>query len=166
MSQGEDYSLFSEASPASAVYSHLRLQLPESQDPPLADDPHWPEGLPADEDSDTLLPMNTSFLIPRQSTSNRPRLDGMEGLQVNTMFCWTAEQSTLAVWRRNVLEIQRDWMSSFNDLASLAQARFQDPALSWWPYHLLAVDLMAHAADKLIDRLHSECYCQDGVLDQ
>lgn len=158
--KSEDDYLFAEAPPASAVYSHLRLQLPDSLDLPLAEDPSWPEGTPIDEESDVSLPLNTSFLIPRVSTLPQsqaaPLPSVMEALQVNTLSSWTSELSTLGVWRRSILDIQRDWMSSFNDLASLAQARFQEPSMPWWPYHLLAVNMMAQAADELIDNSRTD----------
>lgn len=170
LSKSEDDYLFAEAPPASAVYSHLRLQLPDSLELPLEEDPNWPEGTPVDEESDVSLPLNTSFLISRVSASPQsqaaPISTVMEALQVNTLFSWTSELSTLGVWRRSILDIQRDWMSSFNDLATFAQARFQEPSLPWWPYHLLAVNMMAQAADELIDSLRigsRESTSHDGV---
>lgn len=168
--RGEDYRLFSEASPASAVYSHLRLQLPESREAPLAEDTRWPESTQLDdEDSEVLLPLATAFLVPRTapfaeartsaSTSFNPL--SSEALQVNTLLSWTSELSTLSVWRRSVFDVQRDWMSNFSDLASLAHARFQDSSLRWWPYHLLVIDMMVRASASLISSICLECREQE-----
>ncbi|KAF8306250.1 hypothetical protein DL93DRAFT_2232656 [Clavulina sp. PMI_390] len=158
-SKGGGQLVITEPPPASAVYSHLRLALPDPRALPSREDAQWPDGDPPDQDAAVCLPLTTAFLIPRPpgSPTQPPgsQLPLVEALQVNTMFVWTSRTSTLNIWGRSILEVQRDWMSNFNDLASLAHARFQNPSLPWWPYHVLAVDMMAKAADRIISRIQS-----------
>ena len=151
---GEEHYLFSEASPAYAVLSNLRLRLPATEGGILVERDGWPHGMePEDIDSETTLPLHTSFFMYRMSaTSGTPPSSSdtdWGALQVNTLLSWTSEFSTSNTWRRPMLDIQRDWMSSFNDLAALAREQLRDSSQHWWPYHLLAIKIMSLAAHLL-----------------
>jgi len=67
------------------------------------------------------------------------------------MFIYTAESSTLSVWRRNALDLQRDWMTSFHELACIGRSKLGASECDahakrrWWPWHLLAAEIMAGA---------------------
>jgi hypothetical protein len=144
----EGFRLFAGASPAYAVYSHLRLKLSAVGDAALVERHDWPEGAESeDADSETMLPLQTSFFIYRISGTGSGHGDTDWGaLQLNTLLSWTSEFSSSNVWRRTALDIQREWMSSFNDLAALARERLRDSSGRWWPYHLLAVEIMSSAS--------------------
>lgn len=147
----EEFHLFAEAPPAYAIYSHLRLQLSAMGDAVLVERYDWLDGPEIeDADSETMLPLQTSFFIYRISATSGapPGTDNTDwgALQLNTLLSWTSESSTSNVWRRTTLDIQRDLMSSFNDLAALAREQLCDSSRRWWPYHLLAIEIMSSAS--------------------
>lgn len=150
----EDVHLFAGASPAYAIYSHLRLQLPAMGDAVLVERHNWPEGTDSeDTDSATIMPVHTSFFVYRISGTGTapPGLGDTDwgALQLNTLLSWTSDLPSNNVWRRTTLDIQREWMSSCNDLAALARERLRDSLERWWPYHLLAIEIMCSASHLL-----------------
>jgi len=152
--------LFSDASSSTyAVYPHLRLRMLAPNDQCF-----WSEtkasaledtdGV-APDDSVGLLPFCTAYLIHIPAGARTTLVPvGVEEtstelsvLQINAMLAWASESSTLGTWRRSMLELQRDWVSSFNELAVLARERWNLSTFGALPFHLVAVEIMSIALD-------------------
>lgn len=108
-------------------------------------------------DAEMILPLATALLVRRISVaqaSTAGRLPTSRGrddsvLQINTLFTWTSDTSTLPTWKRSTAEFQREWVANLNDLAELGRLRMREKRTSqvgevfdWLPWHLRAVKRM------------------------